>query len=196
MSSESASDSCESAGRFVQDLWNIGKAIGILGFRDEDDNNDKLREMTRDISRAKRIDKRILAENEGEARDALHRMVQGKEGEGTLSGAQKAVDQNFKRENAKWMSIIRAKYQGAVIRRTVNSLDHRGRPISGLDPYEEHICMLKLHRHEYAALEKLAEDALDDESFARRFCSEVSDAIELYQLTAWMLTVQRIFIWT
>jgi hypothetical protein len=55
---------------------------------------------------------------------------------------------------------------------------------------------LKLHRHEYAALEKLAEDALDDESFARRFCSEVSDAIEPYQLTAWMLTVQRIFIWT
>lgn len=152
------------------------------GFQDDDDTNDQLRKMTRELSRAKREDKSVLAKNEGEARDALHRMVQGTQDEGTLSGAQMAVDQNFKRKTAEWMTIIRAKYQGVVIRRTVKSLDYANRPISGLEPYEEHICMLKLHLHEYDALEKLAQNALDKESFAQRFSSEVSEVIQFYQL--------------
>lgn len=125
--------------------------------------------MTRELARAKREDDKVLTEKEGDARDALHRMVQGRKDEG-----QKDVDKNFRKMNATWMTVIRAKFEGFVIRRTVQSLDYEGKPISGLGPYEEHICVLNLHDHEYAALEKLAEDALDTESFARRFSSEVS----------------------
>jgi hypothetical protein len=72
------------------------------------------------------------------------------------------------------MTVVREKYQGSVIRRTGTSLDIDGQPISGLAPYEEHICMLKLYTHEYNALEALAEQALDTDTFAR-FSSEVSD---------------------
>jgi hypothetical protein len=160
-----------------QDLWNIGRAIGISGFKEDEETNRELQQMTRDLARAKREDKKMMSDDEERARSALHRVIQGKQDEGAISDAQIAVDHNFKKMNAQWMKVIRAKYQGVVIRRTVNSLDYAGRPISGLEPYDEHICLLKLHRHEYDALERLAEKTLNDESFAQRFSSEVSDGL-------------------
>ena len=158
----------------IQDLWNIGRAIGLHGFREAPETNAELEEMTQDLSRARREDRKIQQGYEDQTRSALSRMFQGKQEQGGVSAAQQAVDQNFRKANAMWMTKIRAKYQGAVIRRTVNSLDYSGNVISGLEPYEEHICMLELHDHEYDALEKLAEKALDSDSLARRFSSEVS----------------------
>ncbi|KAH9018911.1 P-loop containing nucleoside triphosphate hydrolase protein [Lactarius hengduanensis] len=67
---------------------------------------------------------------------------------------------------------IREKYKGAVIRRTVNSLDYTDNAISGLEPYEEHKCVVELYEHEYQALETLSEQAIGDESFVKRFASE------------------------
>ena len=80
------------------------------------------------------------------------------------------------------MKVVREKYQGAVIRRTVNLLDYENNPISGLNPYEEHVCMLKLYKHKYEALDMLARDELDNASFARRFSGEVSDG---FAVTRW-----------
>jgi hypothetical protein len=160
----------------TQDLWYIGKVVGLPGFKDDKLINEELTEMRRDLARAKRDDKRILSNHSAESRSALHRVFHGKNDEGTLSAVNKNVDQNYHQANARWMKTVREKYQGAVIRRTGNSLDVDGQAISGLDPYEEHICMLKLFTHEYEALETLAEQALDTETFARRFSSEVSNA--------------------
>jgi hypothetical protein len=157
-----------------QDLWNIGRAIGLNGFRVSAEIDAELHEMTRDLSRARRDDRKLQAGYEDQTRSALSRMFQGTQEQGGVSAAQQAVDQNFRRENALWMTKIRVKYQGAVIRRTVNSRDYANNVISGLEPYEEHICMLKLYSHEYDALETLAEKALDDDSLVRRFSSEVS----------------------
>lgn len=158
----------------VQDLWNIGKAIGLHGFKDGEETDNELKMMNREIARAKREDKKLLSGVEEESRSALRRVFQGTKDEGAVSAVQDTVDQTYWRVNAKWMKVIRAKYQGSVIRRTGSSLDINGNPISGLPPYDEHICILKLYRHEYAALDTLAEKALDGESFAKRFSSEVS----------------------
>lgn len=159
-------------------MWHIGRAIGLPGFREDAEINQELAEMARDVACAKREDRKMLGEREEDTITALHRVFEGQDGQGTsVSAAQRAVDQSFRKVNAMWMKRVRAKYQGSVIRRTVNSLDYAGNPISGLEPYKEHICMLELHLHEYNALEILAQKAMDDESLARRFLSEVSDII-------------------
>jgi hypothetical protein len=159
----------------TQDLWHIGRAIGLPGFREDAETNAELAEMARDVARAKREDRKMLLEREEDTRTALTRVFHGEQGElASVSAAQRAVDQNFRRVNAMWMTRVRAKYQGSVIRRTGDSLDVHGNRISGLEPYIEHICMLELHTHEYDALETLAQKAMDDESLARRFLSEVS----------------------
>lgn len=132
-------------------------------------------EMMRDLAHAKREDKRMTPES----RNALLRMFDGDSREGTVSAVDRNVDQSYHQANTKWMTIARAKYQGAVIRRTVNSLDYEGNPISGLEPYEEHICMLNLFNHEYDALEMLAENAVSTVSFGRCFSSEVRNCIAL-----------------
>jgi hypothetical protein len=160
----------------MQDLWHIGKVVRLDGFRDDKHTNEELMEMTRDLAKAKHEDKRTLSDHAAESRSALHRVFHGQNDEGALSAVQKNVDQNYHQVNAQWMKIVRQKYQGAIVRRTVKSLDYEGNPISGLHPYKEHICMLKLYKHEYNALETLAEQSLDNASFARRFSSEVSNS--------------------
>ncbi|KAN0128350.1 P-loop containing nucleoside triphosphate hydrolase protein [Lactarius tabidus] len=156
------------------DLWNIGRAVGIRGFREEEQIDAELSKMARDIARAKREDRKMRPDHETESRVALNRVFQGEQDGSTIVDTQHAVDLHFRKANAQWMKTIRAKYEGVVIRRTSKSLDYAGRPILELEPYEEHICMLLLLPHEYDALEKLAATALDDNSVARRFSSEVT----------------------
>ena len=72
-----------------------------------------------------------------------------------------------------WIKRIRKKYEGSVIRRTVNSKDNSGKLMTGLDAYEEHWCVVEMYQHEYDALEALAETTMDSETFVRRFASEV-----------------------
>ena len=64
-----------------------------------------------------------------------------------------------------WMVLIRKGYDGAVIRRTINSLDWRGAPISGLDKYVEHILVLQLSPEEQECQSVLAE-AIEEEGAA------------------------------
>jgi hypothetical protein len=158
----------------MQDLWHIGKVVGLPGFKDDKNTDEEIAEMKRDLARAKRDDKRMLMQHAAESRSALHRMFHGQNDEGAVSAVQQNIDENYHQANAKWMKIVREKFQGAVIRRTGKSLDYQGRSISGLEPYYEHICMLRLYTHEYDALETLAERSLDSETFAQRFSSEVS----------------------
>lgn len=158
-------------------MWHIGKVIGLKTFGDDDASSAEMKAMKADLARAKREDKQLLSHDATESRSALHRMFRGQNQVGADAGAHKAIDENYIRENARWMKIVRERFQGSVIRRTVSSLDNKGQPISGLEPYEEHICLLKLYRHEYDALESLAEEAIDGPSFAQRFTSEVSDVL-------------------
>ena len=160
--------------RYVQDLWNIGRAVGIHGFKNEDTIDTELKQMASEMAKAKRDDRKLTPDLEARSRSFLQRLIQGTPDAHSVGTTQHRVDTNFRVANAKWMKIVRAKYEGAVIRRGIDSVDNKGEPISGLDPYLESVCMLKLYDHEYAALEQLAENALDKKSVARRFSSEVS----------------------
>ena len=158
----------------MQDLWNIGKAIGLPGFRDSKDH--ELDAMNAALARAKREDRRELrATDEEVLNQRMEAFVAG-------TGEQEDVDTHYQFAIATWMKKIREKYEGAVIRRTVYSLDYWGNSITGLEPYLEHVCMISLFDHEYEALERLAEKAVDSESFVRRFASEVSLRICLFSL--------------
>jgi hypothetical protein len=149
----------------MQDLWHIGKAIGLPQF--DDTNDEELEEMNKELARAKREDrKEIKSTDEAELQDRM-----GSYMDGTKEYEQPEAHTQF--VSASWIEKIREKYKGSVIRRTVNSLDNTGKAISGLDPYREHRCVVQMQDHEYKALEKLAEKSMDSETFAKRFASEV-----------------------
>ena len=97
-------------------------------------------------------------------------------------GEQEDVNTHTELESAKWMGIIREKYQGVVIRRTADSLDYQGESITGLLPYKDHLCVLEMHKQEYKALERLVERPMESEMFVRWFASEVSQRISLFSL--------------
>lgn len=150
----------------MQDLWYIGKAIGLQGFGDEMDS--ELDRMNSDIARAKREDrKKMKSTDDAEIQKQLG---------GIMEGTAQTQRPGLQAQNAsaRWVQNIRDKYRGSVIRRTVNSLGHDGEAISGLDPYEEHMCVVEMYDHEYEALEALAEDSMDSETFVKRVASEVS----------------------
>ena len=56
-----------------------------------------------------------------------------------------------------YMATIRKGFEGAVIRRTIDSLDWRGCAISGLDDYDEYLLILKLRDDEQECQCVLAE---------------------------------------
>lgn len=153
----------------MQDLWNIGKAIGLLGFDDRYDH--ELDAMNKALAKAKREDRnQMKAMDEDEFNEKVVAFVAG---EGEEEGVH--VHTNF--VSAQYMRMIREKYEGAVIRRTAYSVDYRGYSITGLEPYDEHKILVQLNEHEYEALERLVETAVDSETFVRRFASEVSQRI-------------------
>jgi hypothetical protein len=150
----------------MQDLWNIGKAIGLPGFDDIFDH--ELDAMNKALAKAKREDRNQMKEmGEDEFNEKVTAFVAGE-------GGEEGVNAHTDFVNAKYMEIIRRKYEGAVIRRTAYSTDYRGYSITGLEPYAEHKMLVELNEHEYEALERLAETAVDNETFVRRFASEVS----------------------
>jgi hypothetical protein len=153
----------------TQDLWFIGKALGIPGFEDMMDS--ELDQMNKALSRAKREDKKEMRSTDG---DVLHEQMAGYL---TGTGEQEGIEARTQQVSSYWMKKIREKYQGSVIRRTVKSLDYRGEAISGLEPYQEHKCFIQMNDHEYESLEALAANTTDSEAFVRRFASEVSQPV-------------------
>jgi hypothetical protein len=148
----------------TQDLWHIGKAIGLPGF--DDSNDHELESMNKDIARSKREDRKEMRST---SEDTLYQELSSfLVGEG-----QQNVEMNTRAVTDAWIKRIRKKYEGSVIRRTVNSKDNEGKSITGLEAYEEHLCVLEMYQHEYDAIEALAKRTTDSETFVRRFASEV-----------------------
>ncbi|KAH9019867.1 P-loop containing nucleoside triphosphate hydrolase protein [Lactarius pseudohatsudake] len=161
------------------DLWHIGKVIGLSGFKDDVHTNEELARMQRELAEARQEDKKIQLDHEAESLGVLHRTSHG-EIEGPISVGEKAVEQKFQNVKAQWMKVVHERYHGAVIRRTVNSLDYLGNTISGLEPYEEHVCMLELHEHEYKALGDMASHRFANiYKYLRRLQREVSEGFAL-----------------
>jgi hypothetical protein len=62
----------------------------------------------------------------------------------------------------KWIDVMRQRYAGLVIRRTVWSVDNDGKRISGLEPFHEHHIVVKLYDKEMNNLECLAQELIKD----------------------------------
>src|SRR6266571_7554101 len=156
------------SGVWTQNLWLIGKVIGLPGFSDANDR--ELDDMNKALARAKREDrKEMKATSEDDLEIELRGLVVG-------DADPESIEKRSQSTGAMWMTKIREKYEGAVIRRTVKSKDYIGQGISGLKPYEQHRCVIRLHEHEYEALEGIAEKAMNSEGFALQFASEVRQA--------------------
>ncbi len=60
------------------------------------------------------------------------------------------------------MEDARKRFEGAVMRRTVDSRDYEGKPISGLEPYEQRMVLLKLSHEEQETIDELAAEMSQD----------------------------------
>lgn len=125
-----------------QDLWNLGQCLLIAEFGN--DYATEAEEMKRELRSAAAKDRREMKK-------------------GKLKGeAATMVWANYFEKVLKWIRIIREKFTGTVIRRTLQSKDNRGEPISGLEPYIEKQIVIKLYPHEMANLDELAKDMVKD----------------------------------
>lgn len=70
----------------------------------------------------------------------------------------------YENEMVNVIKDIRERFVGTVIRRTVRSVDNVGNPISGLEPFHEHVLVVTLYKHETENLEVLAQDLVEDDA--------------------------------
>ena len=94
----------------------------------------------RDCERAKRRETQRRKEGQGEI-ELARSLIKGK------TPRQGDID-DYKAAVVSWMQDLRGAYAGSIVRRTVNSVDKHGRPISGLDKYHEHPLILSLNEQE------------------------------------------------
>ena len=93
-------------------------------------NAAEMEEHRRAMDRAVRRERQRRKEGEGEIKLA-RALVKGKKTRNDEREEYNAVV-------SEWVADIRTGFEGAVVRRTVNSLDWLRRPISGLEPYHKH----------------------------------------------------------
>ncbi|EMD31654.1 hypothetical protein CERSUDRAFT_127231 [Gelatoporia subvermispora B] len=138
------------------DLWNMGRMVGLETF--DIDFDDDAATMARELRKASAQD--LKMRKQSKSTEVLIRSLVSGEGSAPANLLQNS---SYRQVSTEWIERIRSKFSGSVIRRTVDSLDWAGRPISGLEPYTEHTLMLDLCEHERKNLEQLA-DALLAES--------------------------------
>jgi hypothetical protein len=135
-----------------QDLWNIGRFLGLEAFGPSAD--DDAANMTRELRAAQRRDR---ATRQGS--DVDQDIVRG-----ITKGAVPQLDSEFEDVMLKWINAIRENFAGAVVRRTIYSVDHNGDRISGLQPFQEHLLVLNLYPLEMQNLDSIAQEMMSDAS--------------------------------
>ncbi|KAG1741204.1 P-loop containing nucleoside triphosphate hydrolase protein [Suillus occidentalis] len=82
---------------------------------------------------------------------------------GTVKGdADVDIPSLYRSQMLMWIGIIRERFSGVVIRRTIWSVDNCGTRISGLAPFQEHNLLVKLYSHEVDNLERIAKDLVEE----------------------------------
>ncbi|KAG2062895.1 hypothetical protein BDR04DRAFT_1039611, partial [Suillus decipiens] len=82
---------------------------------------------------------------------------------GSVRGdADAEVPSLYRKQMLIWITDIRKRFSGIVIRRTIWSVDNHGVRISGLAPFKEHNLLVKLYAHEIANLELIAKDLVEE----------------------------------
>ncbi|CAL1698687.1 unnamed protein product [Somion occarium] len=125
-----------------QDLWHVALILGVPGF----DGETEYKDMGREVNRAARKDRqqRRLAE----ALEAVKKFSHGEDGQGQSELAL---------VSGKWIMVMRKRFAGMVVRRTIHSEDNNKKPIIGLPPYEHHKLLLVLPADEMEKVEAIME---------------------------------------
>jgi hypothetical protein len=107
--------------------------------------------MRRELNRTSTRDRKRRLEDGTLAAESIVR--------GVVFGRTEDVDVESEYTDAmlKWLTQIRARFTGKVIRRSGKSVDYEGNLISGVAPPSEHFIMLNLSEWEASNLEELAE---------------------------------------
>jgi hypothetical protein len=91
------------------------------------------------------------------------------------------VCSHFQATTLEWISKLRGRYAGIVIRRTVHSVDYSGKRISGLEPYMEHLLVLELYENEISNLHNLADSLVQNSTAgAAKFAAGRVSAMSFY----------------
>ncbi|KAI6162766.1 P-loop containing nucleoside triphosphate hydrolase protein, partial [Pisolithus thermaeus] len=129
----------------LQDLWIMGSLLGFAHLKDKA----MFEEMCREVSRAQAKDRRAERESsEGRLRGLLAGEESSAQDEST---AMRPVLQ-------RWVPFLREVFGKNVIRRTLDSLDHCGKKIFGLLPYQEQVMLLELREWEKVRLAKITDE--------------------------------------
>ncbi|KIN92956.1 hypothetical protein M404DRAFT_172153, partial [Pisolithus tinctorius Marx 270] len=134
----------------LQDLWIMGRMMGISELRDKE----KFDEMSRELSHAQAKDRKAKRDS---AEDRLR---------GLLGGEEKTAERNTETRPVlqQWVPWLRDRFSKHVIRRTLDSLDYRGNKIFGLPPYQEHVMLLELREWERSRLATITEELVHSPS--------------------------------
>lgn len=80
----------------------------------------------------------------------------------TVNGGPEVTPSMYAKEMRKAVDTIRIRYAGVIIRRTLQSVDHSGCQISGLEPYREYFIKVDLYPKEMENLDKLAQELVKE----------------------------------
>ncbi len=128
----------------------MGRVMGIEYFTAHEHNSDAL-QMEREIKRALKVDREEQSHTENILR--------------ALQGGDVKETSETKSAIIKWVSAIRSRFKGYVIRRSSRSKDGNGEFISGLAPVEDHSLGVNLYPAEYEKLEAMATGPQEKVSF-------------------------------
>ncbi|KAG1834958.1 P-loop containing nucleoside triphosphate hydrolase protein [Suillus subalutaceus] len=133
------------------DVWNIGRCLGLELFGSSYDH--EALKMVRQLRAAAAKDRKRFKQG-----DRIAKIIMG-----TVKGdADVDVPSLYRSQMLTWISIIRERFSGVIIRRTILSVDYRGVRISGLAPFQEHNLLVKLYGHEVDNLERIAKDLVEE----------------------------------
>ncbi|KAG2336736.1 P-loop containing nucleoside triphosphate hydrolase protein [Suillus weaverae] len=133
------------------DVWNIGRCLGLELFSSSYD--DEALKMERQLRSAAVKDRKRLKQG-----DRITKIIMGT----VLGNAGLEVPSLYRSQMLTWINIIRKRFSGVVIRRTIWSVDNHGVRISGLAPFKEHNLLVKLYSHEVENLELIAKDLVEE----------------------------------
>jgi hypothetical protein len=128
----------------------MGRWLGLAQFHK---TNEEANTMKRGLQSAAAFDRRV-AKKSDQGKAVILAAVKG------VSSPQ--MKTKYREVMLYWICNIRGRFAGAVIRRTMRSLDYSGTPISLLAPYTEHLLVIKLYHHEILNLEQLAYTMVKD----------------------------------
>ena len=133
-----------------QDIWNLGQVLGLF----TPEHYPKFKDMKRELGRARALDQKALNEDGVSQSGIIVRgVLEGQSEPASIELQQHVVTKG-------WITFIRDKFKGKVMRRTGNSKDNMGNLISGVAPPSEHLILLDLYEWEKENLEQLADSLL------------------------------------